>query len=192
MIFNLLYLLSIGVAIAIRVPYSRQYRKLPEARKDTTRFEGVAMLLWFVGAQVLPIFYIFAGAFAFADYPRRVWLAVMGVGVLVAAMWLLRQAHVDLGRNWSAVIETRAGQELVTGGVYTHIRHPMYAAHWLWALAQALLLANWLVGLAGLVTFLPLYLSRTPREEAMMLEQFGDEYRAYMQHTGRVMPGVDV
>ncbi|MEL6148573.1 MAG: protein-S-isoprenylcysteine O-methyltransferase [Chloroflexota bacterium] len=192
MIFNLLYLLSIGVAIAIRVPYSRQYRKTTESRKDTTRFEGFSMLLWFIGAQILPIIYIFTGTFAFANYPRPVWLAVIGVAVLVAAMWLLRQSHVDLGKNWSAVIETRDEQELVTNGAYQHIRHPMYAAHWLWALAQAMLLANWLVGLAGLVTFLPLYLSRIPREEQMMLEQFGDDYRDYMQHTGRVIPGVDM
>jgi protein-S-isoprenylcysteine O-methyltransferase Ste14 len=39
-----------------------------------------------------------------------------------------------------------------------------------------------------LVTMLPLYLVRVPREERMLLEQFGDAYRDYMQRTGRIIP----
>ena len=38
------------------------------------------------------------------------------------------------------------------------------------------------------LAFLPLYLIRVPREEAMLLERFGDEYRDYMARTGRVFP----
>jgi protein-S-isoprenylcysteine O-methyltransferase Ste14 len=40
------------------------------------------------------------------------------------------------------------------------------------------------------VLFAPLYLSRVPREEQMMLEQFGEVYRAYMRRTGRVFPRI--
>ena len=38
---------------------------------------------------------------------------------------------------------------LVTNGIYRRIRHPMYSAFWLWAIAQALLLPNWIAGPAG-------------------------------------------
>ena len=82
----------------------------------------------------------------------------------------------------------RDEHELVTGGVYRHVRHPMYTSEWLWSTAQALLLRNWIAGPAGAASFLPLYVLRTPREERMMLEQFGEEYRAYMTRTGRVFP----
>lgn len=85
-------------------------------------------------------------------------------------------------------VQVREGHTLVTGGVYRYMRHPMYAAHWLWAIAQALLIENWLAGLALLVTFLPLCLIRIPREEEMMLENFGEEYRQYMNRTGRLIP----
>jgi protein-S-isoprenylcysteine O-methyltransferase Ste14 len=64
----------------------------------------------------------------------------------------------------------------------------MYASMWLWGVAQALLLQNWVAGWAGLVSFLPLYLLRVPREERMMLDEFGGEYRAYMDRTDRVVP----
>jgi protein-S-isoprenylcysteine O-methyltransferase Ste14 len=64
----------------------------------------------------------------------------------------------------------------------------MYASHLLWSLGQALLLHNWLAGFAGLVGFLPLYLVRVPEEERMMLDHFGDDYRAYAARTGSILP----
>ena len=80
--------------------------------------------------------------------------------------------------------------ELVTEGIYRTVRHPMYSAFWLWAIAQALLLPNWIAGFAGLAGFAVLYFGRVAREERMMLETFGDSYRAYMARTGRVFPSI--
>jgi len=64
----------------------------------------------------------------------------------------------------------------------------MYASIWLWGIAQALVLQNWIAGWASLVLFLPMYVLRVPREEQLMLEQFGEAYRMYMNQTGRVIP----
>ncbi|CEG07319.1 Putative protein-S-isoprenylcysteine methyltransferase [Afipia felis] len=66
----------------------------------------------------------------------------------------------------------------------------MYAAFWLWALARAFLLPNWIAGPAGLIGFGILFFMRVGREEQMMIDTFGDEYRAYMQRTARVVPGI--
>ena len=43
-------------------------------------------------------------------------------------------------------------------------------------------------GFAGILGFGTLYLFRVGREEEMLLETFGDEYRDYMRRTGRVIP----
>ncbi|MGD9345377.1 MAG: isoprenylcysteine carboxylmethyltransferase family protein, partial [Candidatus Aminicenantes bacterium] len=56
------------------------------------------------------------------------------------------------------------------------------------ALAQAMLLQNWVAGLSMLVAFWLLYSNRVTREEYMMCDRFGDEYRDYMGRTGRVFP----
>jgi protein-S-isoprenylcysteine O-methyltransferase Ste14 len=50
------------------------------------------------------------------------------------------------------------------------------------------LLQNWVAGPAGVVAILPLYVVRVPREKQMMLDHFGDDYRAYCSHTGRILP----
>jgi len=67
----------------------------------------------------------------------------------------------------------------------------MYASMWLWGIGQALVLQNWIAGWAGLVSVALLYLLRVPREEQMMLDEFGGWYRAYMDRTGRVVPRLE-
>jgi protein-S-isoprenylcysteine O-methyltransferase Ste14 len=66
----------------------------------------------------------------------------------------------------------------------------MYSAFWLMGTAQLLLLPNWFAGFAGLIGFAVLFFGRVRREEEMMIGAFGDEYRAYMRRTARVIPWV--
>jgi protein-S-isoprenylcysteine O-methyltransferase Ste14 len=64
----------------------------------------------------------------------------------------------------------------------------MYTSFFLLALAQLLLIPNWLAGGAGLLAVLVLYLFRVTREERMMAEQFGEAYRTYCKKTARIIP----
>jgi protein-S-isoprenylcysteine O-methyltransferase Ste14 len=66
----------------------------------------------------------------------------------------------------------------------------MYASFWLMAFAQLLMLPNFIVGLAGLLGFGSLFFGRVRREEEMMIGAFGDEYRAYMRRTSRLVPWI--
>jgi protein-S-isoprenylcysteine O-methyltransferase Ste14 len=50
------------------------------------------------------------------------------------------------------------------------------------------MLQNWLAGWYALFAFALMYFIRTPREEKMMCESFGQEYRDYMRQTGRLLP----
>jgi protein-S-isoprenylcysteine O-methyltransferase Ste14 len=77
---------------------------------------------------------------------------------------------------------------LITNGIYGVIRHPMYASQWLWVIAQPLLLQNWIAGWSNLFVFLFFYVLRVRAEETLMLEQFGDQYRSYMEKVGAVFP----
>ena len=108
--------------------------------------------------------------------------------MFAAALALFLATHRQLGRNWSQTLELREGHTLVTHGVYRLVRHPMYSAFFLWGLAQALLLQNWIVGPAGLIGFGTLYAFRVGREEAMMRAAFGPAYADYEARTKRVIP----
>ena len=105
------------------------------------------------------------------------------------AFWLLRRfGQPGEARQDEALIGFEKTTTLVTAGAFRYIRHPMYTAFWLWALAQAILLPNWLAGFAGLIGFGCLYAFRVPREERMMAEAFGEEWRVYAARTPRVVP----
>lgn len=123
-----------------------------------------------------------------AHYARPEALAWVGALVMAGALWLFWRSHADLGASWSVTLELNANHRLVTQGVYRHIRHPMYASFFAMAIGQALLLNNWIAGSAALLAVGLLYIVRTPREERMMLESFGDEYRTYMRRTGGILP----
>ena len=142
------------------------------------------------GLGVVPALYVATGIPQFADYVFRPWQAWLGVLVFAAALVLFYRTHKDLGRNWSVTLEVREQHMLVTNGVYRYVRHPMYSAFWLWAAAQALLLPNWIAGLAGLVGFGTLFFLRVGREEQLMHETFGEEYRRYVARTSRIVPGI--
>jgi protein-S-isoprenylcysteine O-methyltransferase Ste14 len=182
------YLAAVFVETAIRAPLRRQLRANKIAEDRVSGLERLLVGFLFVGIVFAPVAYIFTPWLAFANYRLPDWAGWLGVALMLAALWVFWRAHADLGLNWSPSLQIREGHDLITHGIYRVIRHPMYASAWLWGIAQILLLQNWIAGFAGLVTFMPMYFLRVPREEQMMLDTFGESYRAYMGRTGRVLP----
>jgi len=174
----------------IRYPHQRRARKTPVADRHERVREQVLMAISYTGLFIVPLTYVLTGEPKFADYVFQPVCAWLGTLVLVFGMALLHRTHRDLGRAWSITLEVREQHALVTRGIYEKLRHPMYASFWLWAISQALLLPNWVAGLSGIVGFGTLFFARVGHEERMMLETFGDEYRAYMARTYRLIPGI--
>ena len=174
----------------IRYPHQRRARRTPVTQRRERLREGMLVAISASGLGVLPALYVSTRWFGFADYPFHPLQAWLGVLALIAAMALFYRTHRDLGRAWSVTLEIRAQHRLVAHGIYTRLRHPMYAAFWLWAVSQALLLPNWIGGLSGLVGFGTLFFARVGREERMMLARFGAEYQEYMERTKRLVPGI--
>jgi protein-S-isoprenylcysteine O-methyltransferase Ste14 len=186
--FQGVYFGLVVVASGIRVIYTTRYRKASVAEEHKTVLDALLMGLPALGMFILPLIYVQTPWLDFADYYLPSWAGWIGVAIFALSIWLLWRSHADLARNWSPRLEILDSHSLVTDGVFRHIRHPMYAAHLLWGVAQVFLLQNWIAGFSMLVTFLPGYFYRTRVEERMMIEHFGDEYRSYMEHTGRVFP----
>jgi protein-S-isoprenylcysteine O-methyltransferase Ste14 len=186
------YFLGLLAEMLIRFPHERQRRQTLMVVNRVSGLERLLLGLVAVGVFLLPAVYVSTSWLSWADYrlsPRATRRAGgVGTALLAVAVWLFWRSHTDLGRNWSPSLQIREGHTLVTDGVYRSLRHPMYASIWLWGIAQALVLQNWIAGWASLVLFLPMYVLRVPREEQLMLEQFGEAYRMYMNQTGRVIP----
>jgi protein-S-isoprenylcysteine O-methyltransferase Ste14 len=184
----LAWLAAHAVVYAIRIPHSLRSRKVAIAQSRADFSERIVLSSMTLAMMVLPLLYLATDIFAFADYALPHWAVFIGAAIPPPALWLFWRSHAELGRNWSPTLEVRDAHGLVTGGVYRRIRHPMYAAIALLALAQPLLLHNWVAGPPGLLAFALLWRLRLPREEAMMQDRFGADYDAYVAQTGRTLP----
>lgn len=175
----------------IRLPFERKAKRaqVADARHRTLR-EMVLLSISTLGLGIVPAIYAATGFPKGLTYALSPVQVVAGICVFAASLWLFWRTHRDLGRNWSVTLEIKDAHQLVTGGVYAYVRHPMYSAFFLWAVAQALLLPNLLAGPAGLVGFGILFAFRVGREEAMMRQTFGPAYDAYCARTRRIIPGV--
>jgi protein-S-isoprenylcysteine O-methyltransferase Ste14 len=175
---------------AIRYKYARRSNRTPVARSARGPRETALLLISLTGLGLLPFLYIFTGIPHFADYAFRPVQAWLGLLVAIVSLAIFQLTHRALGRNWSVSLDVRVDHQLITDGIYQKVRHPMYSAFWLWAFAQALLLPNWVAGLSGIVGFGILFFGRVSREERIMLDTFGDQYREYMVRTYRVLPKI--
>ena len=111
--------------------------------------------------------------------------AGLGAVSLALTLWIFR----TIGKNITSTVETREEHELVTGGPYRWVRHPLYTVGTSFFVSLGIVAANWFMGLASL-SVLVMLLIRLPKEEKKLIERFGDEYRAYIERTGRLLPRI--
>ncbi len=189
---KLIYFASMIIQLIVRIPYDQQRRKIAKMDQRVTNMERGLLAGLGVGTLAIPLIYSLAEWLDFANYglPKGQKKAAGGLGLLImtGALWLFWRSHHDLGQYWSPSLEIEEQHRLITHGIYSRIRHPMYASQWLWCLGQPLLLQNWIAGFSSLASFIPFYFLRVSAEERMMRDHFGDDYREYCQRTGRVLP----
>ncbi len=185
--FNVIYLALLIVISIIRKIYTIKFgdKKIKLGRGN---FAEITILSFIGLAMVAPLVFIFTSWLNFANYYLPQLVRWIGTIFFISACWFLWRSHADLGKGFTFLLEIKNKQVLVKEGVYKYIRHPIYAAHLVWALAQLLLIPNWIAGPSFLLLSIPLYLYRIPKEETMMIKQFGEEYKRYMKKTGRILP----
>lgn len=172
----------------IRMPHVKRNKKNKNIRSVRKSKEKFLVFIVSIGMMIIPLIWLFSGLFNKFDIGLLDWARYLGIGIAIFSLWLFYSVHKTLGRNWSPVLDIRENHGLVKEGPYKRIRHPMYTQIWLWIIAQFLISSNWIVGLFGVITWSTLYFIRVPKEEEMMEEEFGEEYREYKKETGRIFP----
>lgn len=137
-----------------------------------------------VGAIVLVRTGVFRGAAHHAD-PA---LAATGLVVFVLGLAFAIWARLTIGRNWGTPMSKKDDPELVTGGPYRFVRHPIYSGILLAGLGTAIALSwAWLLAvvLAGVY-----FTYSAVVEERYLTTQFPDAYPAYRRGTKMLVPFV--
>ncbi len=195
-ISNYLLITVFTLFSVIRIEHYRRARK---AGYQTVVSESRKYSIWlsvFICYEVFTFFaYInvrslnwFPQLLAWANLDLSIWLRVLGAVLAVTALGLFLWIHRILGNNLSATLRIKDNHTLVTGGPYALIRHPMYSSFYMLHIAVFFLTANWFIGVTWILGLSLIILLRVEREESMLLERFGDDYRRYMRRTGRFLP----
>lgn len=187
-IFTVIYFVVLVIEMIIRAPLNKRRKQEKMSERRVTNQEVMILILLLLGGFIMPLIYAATNWLDFANYTLPAWAGWLGVLLITGALVIFWRAHADLGLNWSPTLEIREKHELIMRGIYSVIRHPMYASQWLLAIAQPLLLQNWIAGFLNLLAFIPFYFLRVKAEEQLMMEQFGEDYAAYTKKVGSVFP----
>ena len=190
----LFWILILGVLI-MRIVFTLRVRLAGERvmpDRAAVQREGMAAFLVRVAGGLL----VFGLLIAYAVQPA--WLAALSIpiadefrwmgfllGLFGLGIWIW--AQIALGKEWSPQLQLREKHRLVTAGPYARMRHPIYSGMIVWVGGLVLLTANWIF-VAFAVLMCGMFVARVPKEEQMMIDEFGEEYREYMKRTGRVFP----
>jgi len=118
-------------------------------------------------------------------------LAVIGLVLFLLGCAFVLWARRTLGRMWgvstSQNVKLLDDHQLIQGGPYAFVRHPMYFGAWILMLGLLLLYPNWMVFIL-FVSALIAFSGRARREEAVLAEYFGDTWTEYKKKTKFLIP----
>jgi protein-S-isoprenylcysteine O-methyltransferase Ste14 len=118
--------------------------------------------------------------------PSRL-VPLSGIALMLGGEVFRLYAIRSLGRYFTLVVVLHPGQQLVESGPYRLIRHPSYTGSLVTVLGICLAMTNWL-SLLGMIAASLGYAYRIRIEERALVEGLGEEYRAYMRRTKRIIP----
>ncbi len=142
-----------------------------------------AILVWLTALMVT--------AWDFWGFKKAVyhfgWASLIGLFFMVTGVGIRVIARKSLGRQFSYALRTLQEHELVTHGIYEHVRHPAYSGDLLFHFGTPLLFSS-VYGFLVMLLLIPCILYRIRIEESMLVERFGDGYRKYKQATKKLVP----
>ncbi|MFX1369849.1 MAG: methyltransferase [Promethearchaeota archaeon] len=165
-----------------------------EERWATLKAEGtlaiVSMILATYGNMIIAALYLFNVPWIWWSYLfLPIEIRVLGIAFSVISVIYLYWAGKVLAEHFSYTLEVQEEQKLVTEGPYRRVRHPIYTGTLAFLIFQFAISDNVLF-LILVFSLLPYLVIRVKKEEEMMLENFGDQYAAYMERTGRFLPRI--
>ena len=132
-------------------------------------------------ARIVTFVPLAAIAFLVYQFANPPWTAlrVSGLVIMFPALALLTLARFQLGNSFSVTPQAR---QLVTRGIYSRIRNPVYVFSAI-ALAGLIFFLDKLYYLPFLLIIILMQFFRARAESRVLEEKFGDRYRQYKATT---------
>ena len=187
-LFQQVFIVILVVISIIRIYYGKHRLTTKYIKSIHPILERINSYLVSFGMIIFPLLNIFLSTFdKFKFYVPYYFKIFSGIMLFLATI-IFYLSHKELADNWSPFVEVKERQKLIKTGIYRYIRHPMYLSMWLFAFFQGFLLSNIFIEIFGILAWSNLYFIRINNEEKIMIDIFGNEYKEYIENTGRIFP----
>jgi protein-S-isoprenylcysteine O-methyltransferase Ste14 len=185
---------AFGIVIACWFVFAAAFllRKRPKAGKDAVNapksWAGIGLqglsygLVW--GLHIRPWF----SPFIDENYALNIVLQVLAAVFSIGSVFLTMSAIRELGKQWSLEARLVEGHKLVTTGVYSWVRHPIYTAMLGKLIATGIVISHWLIALIAIIVFLIGMFIRTRFEERLLGDAFGEEFAKWKARVPGLIP----
>lgn len=110
-----------------------------------------------------------------------------GAAIGVVCLVLSIECWLRMGANWRMAVTPGQKTELVTTGLYGHVRHPIYALSILLMLCTVSVVPTLPVAVIALIHIVLMHV-KARNEERFLTGMHGDAYVQYCGRTGRFFP----
>jgi len=172
----------VGVALTVTRPVRGQ--DIVTAEKDPLAMVALALL-----PLSIPGVAAWGGRLDVWPLPAPELLGWIGVALSALGLGLRVAAMRQLGPRFSPLLAVQREHALETTGWYARVRHPGYLGSMLASWGAAITFGSAMALPLALVMLL-FQLDRIRREERLLEQRFGDEWRAYAARTGALLPRV--
>jgi protein-S-isoprenylcysteine O-methyltransferase Ste14 len=152
-----------------------------------TGFKIFTAIITVIGATGLVLYLYSPLWWTWTSIPLGEWIQWLGIVMALVTISFLIWVHRHLDKQWSIALELREEHKLITTGPYRFVRHPMYLGIFIYTMGLMMISLDLLVILFFAFTIWVNY-RRIPREEQMLIQEFGDEYLEYIKRSGRLLP----
>lgn len=131
-----------------------------------------------------------------AHLDANLWSTVLGVGelgMLISMVLGYALLFVGIGlfaQGWRQLYRAQKDKRLATNGLYALVRHPQYTGLFVALFGEGVVHWPTIFSVALFPVIVLVYWLLARREEKRVLEEFGDEYRAYQRRVPMFIPRI--
>jgi len=115
-------------------------------------------------------------------------ISLVTVGITIASVWLVLSAVRTLGKQWAVAARLVEGHKLITEGVYSIVRNPIYTGMFGLMIATGLAISYWWTLPPAIIVFWIGTMLRIRNEEKLLREAFGKEFEEYAKRVPALLP----
>lgn len=113
---------------------------------------------------------------------------IIGLVIFSVFSWLQVKSFKNLKQFYTQELSLQKTHQLVNSGIHKTIRHPQYISQIIGDIGLGIALMGYLIIPIVILLELPLFVLRAKKEEKMMQNFFGDDYKEYKKKSGFIIP----